>query len=143
MKRNTIIIIIIIVLVVLFAAIQLVPVPLRGHNPPVVQDVKWDTPQTAALARRACYDCHSNETVWPWYSYVAPVSWLISNDVAEGRAAFDLSDPSKIKRSAEEMVDEIDGGDMPPSTYLLMHPSAKLSEAEKQQLIQGIQNSIK
>jgi cytochrome c551/c552 len=141
MKRKTIIGIII-ALVAVALLIQLIPLAGRGHNPAVAQDVKWDPPQTAALARRACYDCHSNETVWPWYSYVAPVSWLVYNDVQEGRSRINFSDASQIHRSADEMVDEIQEGGMPPSQYLLMHPNAKLTDAEKLQLIQGIKNSL-
>ena len=83
MKKG--IVIIIGVILVLAVLAQLIPLPLRGHNPAVVAEPKWDSPQTRELAKRACFDCHSNETVWPWYSYVAPVSWLLYRDVTEGR----------------------------------------------------------
>ncbi len=142
MKRRTIVIIII-ALIALFILIQLIPLPGRGHNPPVVQDTQWDTPQTASLVRRACYDCHSNETVWPWYSYVAPVSWLIYRDVTEGRHRMNFSDPNGPRPSASEIVSVIQEGEMPPGTYLPLHPSAQLSPTERQQLIQGITNSLK
>ena len=141
MKRK-IVIGIIIAIVVVALLIQLIPLPARGHNPAVINEVKWDTPQTAALVRRACYDCHSNETVWPWYSYVAPVSWLIYNDVMEGRSRINFSESGRLQRSAAEMVNEIQEGGMPPFQYLPLHPSARLTSAEKQQLIQGITNSI-
>ncbi len=142
MKTRTILNIIV-ALVAIGLLIQLIPLPGRGHNPPVVQDVKWDTPQTASLVRSACYDCHSNETVWPWYSYVAPVSWLIYRDVIQGRGRLNFSDAGNLHASASQIIRNIQEGEMPPSTYLLMHPSARLTDAEKQQLIQGIQNSIK
>jgi hypothetical protein len=145
MKKRSlagIIILIIIAAVVIGLLIQLIPLPGRGHNPPVVQDVKWDTPQTASLVHRACYDCHSNETVWPWYSYVAPVSWLVYRDVTEGRRRLNFSDANNIYISASQIVHNIQEGEMPPGTYLLMHPTARLTDTEKQQLIQGIQNSI-
>jgi hypothetical protein len=131
-----------IVLVALALLIQLIPLPARGHNPAVVQDVKWDTPQTAALVRRACYDCHSNETVWPWYSYVAPVSWLIYNDVQEGRQHLNFSNAGNLRRDKNEIIGMIQEGGMPPAVYLPLHPSARLTSAEKQQLIQGITNSL-
>lgn len=133
---------IIIAIVVLALLIQLVPLPARGHNPPVVQDVKWDTPQTAALVRRACYDCHSNETVWPWYSYVAPMSWLVYRDVTEGRARLNFSGSSHPLLGSGEMVENIQEGEMPPAIYLPLHPSARLTPTEKQLLIKGITNSL-
>jgi mono/diheme cytochrome c family protein len=68
-------------------AIQLVPYGRDHINPQVTQESRWDSARTRALAARACFDCHSNETVWPWYSNVAPVSWLIQRDVDEGRRA--------------------------------------------------------
>jgi hypothetical protein len=122
--------------------IQLIPLPGRGNNPPVVQEPKWDSPQTAALVKRACYDCHSNETVWPWYSYVAPVSWLIYNDVMEGRSNMNFSEWNRPQLSAGEIAGIIQEGEMPPFQYLPMHPSARLSAAEKQQLIQRIKYSL-
>ncbi|MBI5081140.1 MAG: heme-binding domain-containing protein [Chloroflexi bacterium] len=66
-----------VLLVAVVIGMQLVPVWLLKTNPPVTAEPKWDSEQTRALAKRACFDCHSNETVWPWYSNVAPVSWLI------------------------------------------------------------------
>ena len=69
------------ILLGLVVLIQLVPFGRSHTNPPVVKEVAWDSAQTKALVRRACYDCHSNETVWPWYSNVAPVSWLVQRDV--------------------------------------------------------------
>ena len=77
------------ILLVAFIGIQLIPV--NRTNPAVTTPIKWDSPQTEALARRACLDCHSNETVWPWYSYVAPASWLIYYDVQQGRSMLNLS----------------------------------------------------
>src|SRR5262249_52885770 len=76
--------------IVTLAASQLVPV--SHDNPPVQQAVQWDSPQTQQLARRACMDCHSSETRWPWYSYVAPASWLTSLHVHAARQQFNLSD---------------------------------------------------
>ena len=77
------------VLAVLFIGIQLIPI--NRTNPPVTTQIMWDSPQTEALARRACMDCHSNETTWPWYSYVAPVSWLVYLDTQRGRDEMNLS----------------------------------------------------
>ena len=71
--------------VVVFGLIQLVPYGRDHANPPVTREVKWDSPRTRALAAGACFDCHSNLTTWPWYSNVAPVSWLVYADVVGGR----------------------------------------------------------
>jgi cytochrome c551/c552 len=76
-------------LLVAFIGIQLIPV--NRANPPVTTTIKWDSPQTEALAKRACLDCHSNQTVWPWYSYVAPVSWVAYYDVVRGRRQLNFS----------------------------------------------------
>jgi hypothetical protein len=142
MKKKTIIGIIV-GIIVLALLIQLIPLSGRGHNPPVVKDSPWDSPQTAALVRRACYDCHSNETVWLWYSYVAPFSWLIYRDVVDGRSRLNFSEWDKPQRGgAGEIVGNIQEGEMPPFQYLPLHPSARLTSAEKQQLIDGIMKSI-
>ena len=133
---------VVIVIVLLGVLIQFVPLPGRGANPPVVAEPKWDSPQTAALVRRACYDCHSNETVWPWYSYVAPVSWLVYRDTMDGRRRLNFSEWNSGQRGAGEIASKIQEGEMPPAIYLPMHPSARLSAAEKQQLITGLQNSL-
>jgi hypothetical protein len=131
-------------LVVLGLLIQLIPLPARGNNPPVVSEPPWDSPQTRALAKRACFDCHSNETVWPWYSYIAPVSWLVYNDTMRGRSRMNFSEwNTGSLRRAEEIAGVIQEGEMPPAIYLPMHPSARLTAAEKQQLITGLTASLK
>lgn len=132
----------IIIILVVALLIQLIPLTGRGNNPAVVFEPNWDSPQTRDLVKRACFDCHSNETVWPWYSYVAPVSWLIYNDVMEGRSRMNFSEWNTTQRNVEEINSIINEGEMPPSIYLLMHPTANLTAAEKQQLISGLSNSI-
>lgn len=131
-----------IALVVLFVAIQAVPVWAWQTNPPVVTDVAWTTPEAASIARRACYDCHSNETVWPWYSKVAPVSWLVTYDVIKGRNELNFSLPLRESAElAEEIAEVVRNGEMPPRAYLLTHPEAKLTPQEVQALIAGTPGS--
>jgi len=142
MRKRKIILWIVIAIVLMGLLIQLIPLPGRGHNPAVAAEPKWDNPQTAALVKRACYDCHSNATVWPWYSYVAPVSWLIYNDVMEGRSRLNFSEWNNRQQGTGEIVEMIQEGEMPPFQYLPLHPEARLSSAEKQQLITGIINSL-
>lgn len=117
--------------------IQLVPFGRQHTNPPVAREPAWDSPQTRALAKRACFDCHSNETVWPWYASVAPVSWLTQRDVNGGRRHLNFSEWNKPQRHAGHVAEEIRGGDMPPWFYLPMHPEAKLTAEEKAALIAG------
>jgi hypothetical protein len=131
----------------LLVAIQLIPVWLWQTNPPTQSQLTWSDPQTRTLVQRACYDCHSNQTTWPWYSKVAPVSWLVTWDTVRGRNHLNFDnwnaqvqrEPSRLARQVER---EVSSGDMPPSYYLWMHPNAKLTPQEQQQLIQGLQQTI-
>lgn len=126
-----------------FLLIQLVPYGRHHDNPPVVREPNWDSTQTRDLAQRACFDCHSNETVWPWYSNVAPVSWLVQHDVEEGRQTVNFSTWGRGGEGEEsgELVEVIAEGEMPPSYYLITHPEARLTSAEKQALMQGLRAS--
>lgn len=126
------------VVLVVLVLIQLVPG--RNHqNPPVTGTPKWDSPRTEELFKRACNDCHSNETVWPWYSNVAPVSWLINLDVKVGRSKFNVSEWGRPgKNEGEEAAAETRDGKMPPWFYLPAHPEAKLTAAEKDELVKGL-----
>lgn len=123
-----------------FAVIQLIPVD--RSNPPVVNEPKWDSPQTKALVERACFDCHSNETKWPAYSYIAPVSWLVADHVHEGRDKYNLSDWMHHPVEADEIIEEIEEGKMPLPSYLILHPEARLSPAEKKLLIAGLEKTF-
>lgn len=117
---------------VLFIVAQFVPVDKT--NPPATQSIAWDSEQTQALARRACMDCHSNETVWPWYSSIAPVSWVTAGHVRDGRRHLNFSEwtysDREKARHAEHSEELIRNGGMPDSSYLPLHPEARLSAAE-------------
>ncbi len=128
--------------VALAAAIQLVPYGRDHSNPPVTSEPQWDSTATRDLAKRACFDCHSNETVWPWYSHVAPVSWLLQRDVDEGRSKLNFSEWDKPQKEADEAAKEVREGEMPPWFYLPTHPEARLTDAEKQALIAGLEATI-
>ena len=96
-------------------------------------------PEVAAVLRRACYDCHSNETVWPWYSHVAPVSWLLARDVREGRgelnfSTWDAYDAKKKTKKLKETAEEVTEGEMPPWFYAAVHRHAALSPADAERL---------
>jgi hypothetical protein len=121
-----------------FVAAQLVPYGWHHPNPPVRQDAPWPSAQSAALARRACYACHSNETEWPLYARIAPASWLVRWDVEAGRSKLNFSDWGGEGGDARDAADQVDSGSMPPSRYLLLHPSARLSADERNQLVEAL-----
>ncbi|MFM1942608.1 MAG: hypothetical protein RI897_1590 [Verrucomicrobiota bacterium] len=110
-------------------------------NPPVEFEVAWDSPHTRDLFYRACADCHSNETRWPWYSRVAPLSWLVANHVNEGRLDMNISSSDEV--DVTEAAHQIRSGSMPPADYRFMHPEARLSETEKTELISGLKKSFR
>lgn len=130
------------VAVILFGLIQLIPYGREHTNPQVVSEPTWDNPQTRQLAVRACFDCHSNETIWPWYSHVAPVSWLLQRDVEVGRRNMNFSEWNKRSLYADRLVEVIQTGKMPPYPYLIMHPEARLSKTEQEAFIQGLLSSL-
>jgi hypothetical protein len=120
-------------IIVVFLLLQLVPV--EHSNPPVAAEVSAPEPVMEVL-RTSCYDCHSNETVWPWYSRVAPVSWLISKHVEIGRDHVNFSEwgalPLEDRIDArEEIWEEVESGVMPHRGYLRWNPEARLSEAKR------------
>lgn len=123
-------------------AIQLVPFGHQHSNPPVVLGPAWDTPKTDDLTRRACFNCHSNETLWPWYSNIAPVSWLTQRDVDGGRRHLNFSEWNRPQKHAKDAAEQVERGDMPPWFYLPMHPEAKLSPEERDSLIAGLKQTL-
>ena len=127
------------VLVLLFALIQAVPYGRSHGNPSVRQEPAWDSPATRALAADACFDCHSNQTSWPWYSNVAPVSWLVQRDVDNGRKRLNFSEWDRPQEHAEHVVEKVQEKEMPPTYYGWLHPKARLSSSERQALVQGLQ----
>ncbi len=131
-----------IVLVVIFLLAQLVPYGRAHRNPPVRQEPAWDSPQTRALAQRACFDCHSNETEWPWYSWIAPMSWLVQNDVTEGREHMNFSEWDREQKHADEAAEMVEKGEMPPWFYLPAHPEARLDADERATLLRGLAATV-
>jgi hypothetical protein len=127
---------VVVVLVVAIVAIQLVPV--TRSNPPVTEEI--GAPESVrAVLRESCYDCHSNETHWPWYSYVAPVSWLVAYDVEHGREHMNLSEwdryaPEERAHKIEEIWEEVEHGAMPLPKYLRLHPGATLTDEDRRLL---------
>lgn len=123
-----------IVVVALFVLIQFIPAD--RSNPPVTAEINAPS-EVVDIFKHSCYDCHSNETDWRWYSYVAPVSWLTSNDVEHGREHINFSEwgnlpADKLAKKTEEIWEEVSKDGMPLKIYTLIHPGAKLSAAQKE-----------
>lgn len=125
-------------LVVLFLAIQLIPV--NRNNPTTDASLEIKAPvEIMKIIKNSCYDCHSNETEWPFYSYIAPLSWLVAGDVEHGREELNFSEwnkmpAEKISRKKEKLVEEVMEGKMPLPIYLYTHSNAELDEKQKQVL---------
>lgn len=113
-------------------------------NPPVVHDLFQAAatnapPHIVRLLHTACYDCHSSETRWPWYSRVAPISWLVVNDVKDGREQFSFSDwpvadPAYAAKRFDAVSELVQYGDMPPKKYTLIHRDARLTTADREEI---------
>jgi hypothetical protein len=134
-----------------FIIIQLIPNTL----PEVKQDNPNDllltgsvSEEVTVILKTSCYDCHSNQTKLPWYSYVAPVSWLVSKDVNEGRKELNFSEwttypKRKLIKKLEEMGEEVDEGEMPLKIYTVIHGDAKLSAEQRKLLVEWTQQESK
>ena len=134
----------ILVIAGLFLLAQFVPV--ERTNPPAKGDVSA-APEIEATLRRACYDCHSNETRWRWYTRVAPISWLAAHDVQLGRRQIDFSEwgdyyPATRIRKLRWMDRALRQEAMPPWSYRIVHPEARLTEADRAALEQWIAAEI-
>jgi hypothetical protein len=137
------------ILLVLGAAIQFIR-PDRT-NPPADPSLDFTSvlippARIQAILQRSCYDCHSHQTHWPWYSSVAPASWLVAEDVSEGRRHLNFSTWGTYPRGKriarlEAMISELDRGKMPPSSYLLLHRNAALTAEEKEVLLSWIEET--
>jgi len=129
---------------VLFIAVLIRFIPFgRSHiNPSEAKEPAWSSPDMRVFIRRACFDCHSNETVWLGYSHIAPVSWLVQRDVNDGRSHLNFTEWDRPQRHAKDVAEQVKQGDMPPWFYLPMHPAARLTAAEKQALIDGAEKFL-
>ena len=131
------------IMLLLLVAIQFVPYGKNHVNPKVISEPQWDSPKTRALFMKACADCHSNETKWPAYSSIAPVSWIVYNHVIDGREHLNISAWGHQKKNkGKDAVEELEEGDMPLLAYVVAHPEAKLTDAETKLLMQGLKNTF-
>jgi len=130
-------------LVIATVAMQFIPVE---RSNPSDRGQPAAPPEVTTILRRACYDCHSNETSWPWYAKLAPISFLLSRDVKDGRkelnfSTWDRYDAPRKGRKLKEIIKELKDGDMPPWYYVPVHPDAKLSNADREAIIRWANQS--
>ncbi|HET7500279.1 MAG TPA: heme-binding domain-containing protein [Kofleriaceae bacterium] len=126
----------------LFALIQAIPYGRTHGNPPVTQEPAWDSPRTRALAVRACFNCHSNETRWPWYANVAPMSWAVQLDVDNARSIINFSEWNRTFALALYAGQSVRTGNMPTLKYRMAHPEANLSDQELRELSRGLDATL-
>lgn len=130
------------IIILIFIGMQLIPV--EHSNPPVANEIKVSMDVKNVL-KNSCYDCHSNESVWPWYSYVAPVSYFLADHVKDGRKHLNFSewgnlDSAKMKKKLNEIIEEINEGEMPLSSYLLLHPEAEMTPEKIKLIVDWAEN---
>ena len=109
-----------------------------GSDQTILREAQID-PETLAIVQRACQNCHSQNTEWPWYSRVAPVSWLLAHDVQQARSHMNLSQWQDYsnddrRRLLSEIGSAVRNREMPVQRYLLLHPEARLTDSERQQI---------
>jgi hypothetical protein len=130
-------------LIGLFALMQLVPYGRTHANPPVIEEPHWDSPRTRELAVRACFGCHSNETHWPWYANVAPMSWVVEFDVGVARSVINFSEWNRPYDLAPYSGQSVITGNMPTLKYRLAHPEANLTPQETLELAHGLNETLR
>ncbi len=130
---------IIVIGIILLVVIQVIPYGRNHVNPKVTGEPKWDSPATRTTFMRVCGNCHSNETTWPWYSKIAPASWLVQSDVDEARENLNVSEWGRPgKNKGIDAAGEVAEDGMPPFFYMPAHPEAKMTDAEKDGFIKGL-----
>jgi hypothetical protein len=126
--------------IVLMVGLQVIPYGRDHSNPPVVGEPRWDSPQTRALVKQACFDCHSNETRWPWYAKVAPASWMVQHDVTEARAAMNFSDWRREHNTLD--IEEALKRKMPLNLYTTVNAHARLGPSDRIFLTRGLARTV-
>ena len=127
----------------IFALMQAVPYGRTHSNPPTISEPPWDSPRTRELAVRACFDCHSNYTKWPWYANLAPLSWAVQFDVDSARSVVNFSEWNREYDLAVYAGRRTRDGNMPPYKYLMAHPEADLTAQERMELARGLDATLK
>ncbi len=120
-------------------AIQAIPYGRDRSNPPITGEPAWDSPETRALTVRGCFDCHSNEVDYPWYSQIAPISWAVQSHIDGGRSKVNYSEWDRPQDDADDSAETVKDGEMPPAYFTrFTHADARFTDAERQQLYNGL-----
>lgn len=130
-----------IAIILALTGLQLIPTGFNLDPPPVKQEPSWDSTATRALVQRACYDCHAYETDWPWYSRIAPFSWMLQHDIQAGLEALNFSDWEQAtwtEEDLDELIETVAKEQMPLPYYTILNPEARLTERERGQIINGM-----
>jgi len=125
-----------------FLLMQIVPYGRTHSNPRTIVEPAWDSPRTRELAVRACFDCHSNHTRWPWYSNLAPFSWAVQFDVETARSVINFSEWNRRYALSVYAGRRTSTGMMPPYKYRMAHPEANLTPAEQAELARGLEATL-
>ncbi|TNF40329.1 MAG: cytochrome C [Cytophagales bacterium] len=137
-------------LILILGAIQLVPNELpavQNTNPADISNTGLLDEGMRQTLKNSCYDCHSNETSYPWYSYVAPLSWLVAKDVREGREELNFShwadyDMMEKLKKLDDIAIEVGEGEMPMEVYTVIHSGAKLNPEQIQEIVTWAENAM-
>ena len=127
---------------VALAAMQFAPYGDDRLSATTLIEPAWDAPATRALAKQACFDCHSNVTNYPAYARIAPVAWVVARDISDGRAVLNFSEWQRPRRDGHGVAEEVLDGDMPPLAYWLVHAHARLSDADRRRLARGLAKTL-
>ena len=125
-----------------FLLMQIVPYGRTHSNPRTIVEPAWDSPRTRELAVRACFDCHSNQTRWPWYAKVAPFSWTVQFDVEAARSVINFSEWNRRYALSVYAGRRTSTGMMPPYKYRMAHPEADLTPEERMELARGLEATL-
>ena len=128
--------------IALFGLMQLIPYGRTHKNPPILREPAWNSARTRELAVRACFNCHSNETKWPWYANVAPMSWVVLFDVNVAREVLNFSEWNRTYEMAPYCHQSIMSNNMPTAKYRMAHPEADLTPQEMSDLANGLDETM-
>jgi len=138
------------ILLLVFIGIQFVPTELNTSNEILETDFTNTfvvSEQIQNILEVSCYDCHSNNTKYPWYNKIQPIRWILEDHINEGKEELNFSEfgsysKRRMKSKLKSIISQIDDNEMPLSSYTIIHRDAKLTDVEKQQVIEWVNNKL-
>ncbi len=137
------------ILILIFLLMGIQFIQSKKTNPTINDALKLQAPkEVMSILKRACYDCHSNETIWPSYSYIAPISWSVLAHVNDGRKALNFSeyknmDPKIRQKRLKRSIKTVGNAMMPLPSYLRFHDEAVLNNKDKDTLVSWLREELK